>query len=90
MEVAALSLGKRVPEDVWVVGYDDIEMASWDAFGLTTVRQPIAEMARTAVELLLERIGDRSLAPLRREFPSELVVRGSTARALVPARATDR
>lgn len=80
----ALSLGRRVPEDVWVLGYDDIEMASWDAFDLTTVRQPIAEMARTAVEMLLERIEDRSLSPRRHEFPSELVIRGSTAHAPMP------
>ena len=75
----ALSLGKRVPEDVWVVGYDDIEMASWDAFDLTTVRQPIAEMARAAVHLLLERIEDRSAPARKQRFPSELLVRGSTA-----------
>ncbi|MBA8826102.1 DNA-binding LacI/PurR family transcriptional regulator [Saccharopolyspora lacisalsi] len=74
-----MSLAKRVPEDVWVVGYDDIAMTAWDSYDVTTVRRPIAEMARAAVHLLLERIEDRS-APARKQcFPGELVVRGSTA-----------
>ncbi|MER7081854.1 transcriptional regulator, LacI family [Saccharopolyspora kobensis] len=75
----AASLNRRVPEDVWVIGYDDIAMTSWDSYDITTVRQPIAEMARTAVHLLLERVDDRSLPPRKQEFPSELVIRGSTA-----------
>ncbi|MEV0703555.1 LacI family DNA-binding transcriptional regulator [Saccharopolyspora sp. NPDC050389] len=75
----AVSLNRRVPEDVWVIGYDDIAMTSWDSYDITTVRQPIAEMARTAVRLLLERLDDRSLPPRKQEFPSELVIRGSTA-----------
>ncbi|MBO3676354.1 LacI family DNA-binding transcriptional regulator [Streptomyces sp. NEAU-YJ-81] len=75
----AISLGVRVPEDVWVVGYDDIAMAAWEAYGLTTVRQPITDMARMAVRMLIERIEDRTLPARRREFPAELVVRRSTA-----------
>lgn len=80
----ARSLGVRVPEDVWVVGYDDVEMASWDAFDLTTVRQPSADMARAAVELLLRRLDRGEVEPEDRRFPADLVVRGSTAHA--PAR----
>ncbi|KAA5834998.1 LacI family DNA-binding transcriptional regulator [Saccharopolyspora hirsuta] len=75
----AVSLGRRVPEDVWVVGYDDIAMTAWDSYDITTVRQPIAEMARAAVHLLLERVEDRSLSPRKKLFPSELVIRSSTA-----------
>lgn len=75
----AVAAGRRVPEDVWVVGYDDIAMTAWDSYDITTVRQPIAEMARAAVRLLLERIEDRGLPPRNQRFPSELVVRGSTA-----------
>ncbi|MDI2032231.1 LacI family DNA-binding transcriptional regulator [Saccharopolyspora sp. TS4A08] len=81
----AVSLARRVPEDVWVVGYDDIAMAAWDSYDVTTVRQPIAEMARAAVRLLLERIDDRDLPAREERFPSELVVRGSTARTAHPA-----
>ncbi|WP_433871919.1 LacI family DNA-binding transcriptional regulator [Saccharopolyspora sp. CA-218241] len=75
----AVSLGKRVPADVWVVGYDDIAMTSWDSYDLTTVRQPIADMSRAAVRLLLARIDDRDRPARVEEFPCELVVRGSTA-----------
>ncbi|TDD81356.1 LacI family transcriptional regulator [Saccharopolyspora karakumensis] len=84
----AVSLGSRVPEDVWVIGYDDIALTAWDSYDITTVRQPIAEMARAAVSRLLERIGDRDLATRRDCFPSELLVRGSTARTPVPAART--
>ncbi|MGW8378225.1 LacI family DNA-binding transcriptional regulator [Streptomyces sp. ODS28] len=76
---AAVSLGRRVPEDVWVIGYDDIAMASWDSFALTTVRQPTVEMSRAAVRLLLERMENPQLPPRSETFPSELVVRGSSA-----------
>lgn len=80
----ARSLGLRIPEDVWVVGYDDIEMASWDAFDLTTVRQPREDMARTAVKLLIERIGSSSQEWAIHCLPNELVIRGSTARKPFP------
>ncbi|GAA0504524.1 LacI family transcriptional regulator [Saccharopolyspora subtropica] len=80
----AVSLGRRVPEDVWVIGYDDIAMASWDSYDITTVRQPIADMARAAVRLLQERLEDRSLPPRKQLFPSELIIRGSTAHTTMP------
>lgn len=75
----ALSLGLRVPEDVWVVGFDDTDLASWDAYSLTTVRQPTGEMARIAVRRILERIDTPDLQPLNRKFTCNFVVRGSTA-----------
>jgi LacI family transcriptional regulator len=75
--------GVRVPEDIWVVGTDDLPMAAWEAFDLTTVRQPIADMAELAVDFLLERIEGLDV-PLRdRQLPVSLVVRGSTGN--VPA-----
>lgn len=56
---AAFSLGRSVPADVSIVGFDDLPMARWDVFNLTTVHQPMEAMARTAVELLVERIDGR-------------------------------
>jgi LacI family transcriptional regulator len=53
---AARALGIRVPEELTVVGFDDIPMAAWDAFALTTVRADLAGMARTAASLILQRI----------------------------------
>ena len=66
------------PEECWVAGYDDVQMASWDSFSLTSVRQPIKELAAVGVEMLLQRIADPSLPPRRRRFPAALIVRGST------------
>ncbi|HVL54922.1 MAG TPA: LacI family DNA-binding transcriptional regulator [Burkholderiaceae bacterium] len=81
---AARSRGVRVPQDLWVIGYDDIEMASWAAFDLTTVRQPMPQMIDHAVARLLARIDDRQLPIEHRRFPNELVIRGSTGRSGVP------
>jgi len=78
---AVRSLGLRVPEDVWVVGYDDVDMAAWEAFDLTTVRQSTVRLAAEATRLVLARVDDRDRAPERVLLAPELVVRGSTGRA---------
>jgi LacI family transcriptional regulator len=74
---AAYTLGLPVPGDVSLVGFDDLPMAAWDLFGLTTVRQPMEEMARAAVRLLIERIEGRveSDAIRRMVFEPRLVIR---------------
>jgi LacI family transcriptional regulator len=67
-----------VPDDVAVVGFDDIDMASWPAFRLSTVHNPIEEMARQAVRLLVERLqGDHGAEPTHLELPVELVLRST-------------
>ena len=71
--------GVRVPDDLWIVGYDDIDMASWPIFNLTTVRQPTSDMAKSAVAALVERSVDPSRPFRHLRFASELIVRGSTA-----------
>ncbi len=75
----ARSMKLEVPDELWVVGHDDIQMASWEAFDLTTVRQPVSDMVWTALHMLLERIDAPSKEPEHRRFPSRLVCRGSTA-----------
>jgi LacI family transcriptional regulator len=81
---AAASLGSAVPEDVSLVGFDDLPMASWEVFNLTTVHQPMEEMARTAVDLLIDRIegGVDSATVRRRVFEPRMVMR----RTLAPPR----
>lgn len=74
----ARARGVRVPDELWVVGYDDVEMAAWEAYDLTTVRQPMDQMVARSVELLLARIGDPSRPAQRAVFPAQLVRRGST------------
>ena len=71
--------GRRVPQDVSVVGFDDIRMAGHARISLTTVRQPAVEMGRAAVEMLLTAISERRHVSQRVVMPTELVVRGSTA-----------
>jgi LacI family transcriptional regulator len=76
---AARRLGIGVPDDLWVAGYDDVEMASWPSFDLTTVRQPTDAMAKVVVAMLLRRISSDAPLPFEhRRFVSELVVRSST------------
>jgi len=72
----------RVPEQVSIVGFDDIPMAGWEAFSLTTVRQELTDMARDAARLLIARIEDRDAGePRRIVFPTHLVQRATTGRA---------
>jgi LacI family transcriptional regulator len=77
---AARRMRINVPEDLWLVGYDDIDMARWVAFDLTTIRQPLNEMSQVAVDLLVKRIGGSTDKPSRIVLPNDLIIRGSTAR----------
>ena len=69
--------GVSVPADIGIVGFDDMPMASWSAYNLTTVRQPIADIIVTAVELILSIIAEPGRVPTSRLFPCEPVVRGT-------------
>ena len=77
---AARRLAVKVPQDLWVVGYDDVDMASWGAFELTTVRQPLVEMSHLAVDLLLARLNKQAAQSASVHcLESKLVIRQSTA-----------
>ena len=78
---AAHSLGLRVPDDVSVVGFDDIPSASHLHPRLTTLRQPLADISEAAVMELVRRINNAEGQQHRIDFPCELVVRESTAAA---------
>jgi DNA-binding LacI/PurR family transcriptional regulator len=71
--------GLRVPEDVSLVGYDNIALAGLGHIDLTTIDQPRREMGVTAVRLLLERRDEDRRRPRHLVVPPSLVVRGSTA-----------
>jgi DNA-binding LacI/PurR family transcriptional regulator len=72
------STGRRIPEDVAVVGFDDTPIAVAVEPPLTTVRQPIASMGREMARLLLARLDDPGHVPTHVVFPTELVVRASS------------
>jgi LacI family transcriptional regulator len=76
---AARQRGLQIPQDLSVVGFDDLPMARWSSPALTTVRQPLAEMGRVAAEMLGTLIEGLPLSSRRMELATELVVRGSTA-----------
>ncbi len=76
---AARTHGLRVPQDLSVVGFDDSEHASLITPALTTVRQPLAEMGRTAVNLLRRLMDGQRVETLHVELGTRLIIRDSTA-----------
>jgi LacI family transcriptional regulator len=78
---AAVRMGFRVPGDLSIIGYDDIAMAGWDVFGLSTVHQPLDQMAKSAARMLVERIDQPTLPPRLQVFPANLVRRATTGPA---------
>ncbi len=77
MDAAKNGLGLKIPEEVSIIGFDDIPMSSWSSYSLTTVRQPIQRMVDASVEELLNRIENPEREPLQEVIPGELVIRGS-------------
>ena len=77
MDTLRFELGKRVPDDVSVVGFDDVPAAAWPAYNLTTVRQPANRMVSETVDILLEQIEDNQSPSRRIAIDGPLVVRGS-------------
>ena len=73
--------GLRVPDDLSVVGFDDLPIARWASPTLTTVRQPLAEMGAMAVRTALRLVRGEAIVTPRVELATELVVRHSTAPA---------
>ncbi|KJS57026.1 LacI family transcriptional regulator [Streptomyces rubellomurinus subsp. indigoferus] len=76
---AARELGLRIPEDLSVVGFDDLPLARWVGPPLTTVRQPLTEMAETATRLVIDLARGVRPGTLRVDLATSLVVRSSTA-----------
>lgn len=77
MDVLRSELGFRVPQDVSVVGYDDVPPAAWPAYDLTTVRQPANRMVQQTVDLLLGKIDGTQTEPQQIRIGGPLVLRGS-------------
>jgi LacI family transcriptional regulator len=83
--VAAAARGLRVPEDLSVAGFDDIDVSRATTPRLTTVRQPLQEMGRTAVTMLMRQLDGHAHEALSMELETRLVVRESTGPAPVAA-----
>lgn len=79
MDAARHDLGLDVPRDVAIAGFDDLPAARWPSYDLTTIRQPVEAMAASALDLLMDRVGNAAARPQTKLVPGELIVRSSTA-----------
>ncbi len=77
LDVLRAELGRDVPNEVSVVGYDDVPLAAWPAYDLTTVRQPVNRMVEATVDTLLAQIDDRARPAQKIEIDGPLILRGS-------------
>lgn len=75
---AANEIGLRIPEDVSIVGFDNIPMAKYSLPALTTVAQPIHDMGAQTADILLKRLVDRHTEPVHIVSKAQLIVRKST------------
>jgi LacI family transcriptional regulator len=80
MDILRFELGLRIPEDVSIVGYDDVPLAAWLAYDLTTVRQPANRMVAETVTILLDAIEGGKSEPRRVAIDGDLIIRGSVRR----------
>ena len=78
MDTLRGALGLRVPDDVAVIGYDDVPLAAWPAYDLTTMRQPVGRMVQATVDTLLDRIANPAAPAQKIEIDSPLIERGTT------------
>ena len=81
---AIAEAGLSVPKDVLVIGFDDVRGARWLHPSLTTIRQPIRQMAAAAVHTLAQATSVGALGAEIIELPTELVARGSTRARFAP------
>lgn len=80
MDVLRDELGLRIPEDVALVGYDDVPAAAWGAYKLTTVRQPANRMVEETIATLLNQIDHVDAPPRRLSLDGPLVVRSTSVK----------
>jgi DNA-binding LacI/PurR family transcriptional regulator len=74
---AARSHGLSVPRDIGFLGFNDIAMAGWDAYRLTTIRQPIGDIILASVALATELTEDRERPPAAKFFGCSIVERAT-------------
>ncbi len=84
MDALRQELGLRVPADVSVIGFDDIPMAAWPSYQLTTVQQPVALMVERTVQFIAACLRDGVTALQTHVLPGPLIERGSTRAAGPP------
>ena len=78
MDTLRYELGLKIPEDVAVVGYDDVPAAEWPSYDLTTVRQCSEQMVNITIDILLEEIETEGSQPRIVKIDGPLIIRGSS------------
>lgn len=77
MECLRYEFKLSIPDDVSIIGYDDVEIASWPSYSLTTIRQPANRMVDETVKTLMKRIRGEDITPHKIEIESPLMIRTS-------------
>lgn len=80
MDVARYEYGLSIPEDLSIVGFDDVGPARWPSYGITSVTQPINDMVEATVDILMDQIASGDIEPVHRVLPGQLIVRSSARR----------
>jgi DNA-binding LacI/PurR family transcriptional regulator len=78
MDVLRNELTLRVPDDISIIGFDDVPEASWGGYSLTTIRQPSSSMIEATISILVEQIGRDTVSRRAAILPVELIVRQSS------------
>lgn len=69
--------GRIVPDDIAIIGLNDMEMARWEKINLTTIHQPVAEIVKTSIDLIVSLLEEPEKAPFATLFPCHVVERGT-------------
>ena len=81
LSIGALSAikdaGLSVPQDIGIIGLNDMEMSSWENINLTTLHQPIKQIINSSVELMVAMLDDPDRYPEARLFPCRVIERGT-------------
>lgn len=78
MDAARIEMGLKVPGDISIIGFDNVPMAAWPSYDLTTVHQPVEELGDETMDVLSELMENPGKAPITRMLRMELIERGST------------
>lgn len=78
MDAARLEMNLKIPEDISIIGFDNVPMAEWPSYNLTTVHQPVEELGDETMDVLCELMENPGIDPITRMLRMQLVERGST------------
>ncbi|OXX73087.1 LacI family transcriptional regulator [Vibrio sp. V19_P1S1T109] len=80
MDVARIECGIRIPQDLQVIGFDNIPQAEWLSYQLTTFRQDFRRLARECVKIIVDQINNKNSSLVKMMVPAKLIERNTTKR----------